>query len=118
MSNQWGGYGPPGQPPVPYGPQPYGPPPDSGVKNVSVAALVANIVAVFLCCGVVSIGGVICAAIAMNKSGWELETARKLNMWAWILLGATIVLDIVFVIFMFLFPAILAALFGLSATDY
>ena len=107
MSQPWPGYGPP-----------YGPPPNPGVRNNATAALVANIVAVVLCCGVASIGGLICAAIAMSKADYEPDTASKLIMWAWILLGVSVVLDIVFVILLIAFPVIMAGIFGSVAGSY
>lgn len=110
MSQQWdGGYvppdapppGPPG-PPGPYGPP--GPPVDPNIKNQAITALVCNAVAAVLCCGLPSIGGVICASIAMGKADNEPESAKKLNVWAWVLLVSSFALDILYVIFIFVFP--------------
>ena len=103
MSEQWGGgYGPPGPPPGGYGG--YGPPADPNVKNIAVAALVCNIFAAVMCCGVASVAGVICAAIALSKADLEPESAKKLNLWAWITLGATFVIDIILVLCVYIFP--------------
>ena len=120
MSEQWGGgYG--GYP----GPGPYGPPggyvapsPESiAARNQAIAALVANCIATVLCCGLPSIGGLICAAISMSKADQEPRTSAKLNMWAWILFGGTFVLDILFVIAWFAFPS-LFVLFALGGDTY
>lgn len=108
MSQQWdGGYVPPGPPPGPYGAYgPYGPPSDPNIKNQAIVALVCNIVAMTLCCGIPSIGGLICAAIAMSKADYEPESAKKLNVWAWVLFGSSFALDALYVVFVFVFPVI------------
>lgn len=98
-----GGYGPPGG---------YGGPPSDSARNAAIVALIINIVAVLFCCGVTSIGGVICAAMAMSKADTEPQAARSLNMWAWILLGLTFVLDIGLVILFIVAPSVLLAVFG------
>lgn len=119
MSQQWGGgYGSPGPPPGGYGGYGgygggYGPPADPNVKNIAIIALICNIVAALMCCGVTSIAGIICAAIALSKADYEPETAKKLNLWAWITLGATFVIDILCILFIYVFPI---ALFSAGAT--
>lgn len=98
-----GGYGPPGG---------HGGPPPGSARNAAVVALIINIVAVLFCCGIVSIGGLICAAMAMSKADTEPEAARSLNMWAWILLGVTFLIDVVIVIVLIAAPSLLLAIFG------
>jgi len=122
MSQQWGGgYGPPAPPTGGYGAYGgyggYGPPPNSSVKNQAIAALIANIVAVVFCCGIVAIGGLICAAIALSKADYEPEAAKKLNLWAWILLGGTFVLDILYLVFTFIFPFLFIPFVGAAGTS-
>ncbi|TYB46103.1 hypothetical protein [Actinomadura chibensis] len=96
-SQGWGGYGgsygagPYGQPPG-YGP---GAPPRSGSNGGTIAALVCNIAAVLLCCGLLSIPGAVTAAIALSRADTDPESARKLTVWSWVLLGLSIVAGIV-----------------------
>ncbi|XRQ11233.1 DUF4190 domain-containing protein [Actinomadura welshii] len=80
------GYGPPGMPTKP-------------PSNAStIAALVCNIVCVAMCCGIVSIPGVVTSAIALGRVQSDPESARKLTMWSWILFGVSLVLGIILII--------------------
>lgn len=126
MSEQWGGGAQQPEPP-PGGYEQYGagsgytggaygppggyvaPSPESiAAKNQAIGALVANGVAMVLCCGIPSIGGLICAAISMNKADQDPQGAAKLNMWAWILFGATFLFDILLVVLWFSIPSLFA----------
>ncbi|MFG2085862.1 MULTISPECIES: DUF4190 domain-containing protein [unclassified Spirillospora] len=89
-----GAYGPgPGQPGYGYGPPGYPAKPRNNANTT--AALVCNIVGVLLCCGILSIPGVITAAIAMGRVESDPESARKLTIWSWVLFGVSIVLGII-----------------------
>lgn len=129
MSQQWDGGAPPPEQPGSGGYGAYGgsggygaypppggyggaPPPPNPAKNTAIAALVVNIIAAIFCCGITSIGGLICAALAMGKADTEPETARTLTMWAWILLGATFLFDVVLVIVFIVAPSVFLAVFG------
>lgn len=103
-----GGYG--GYPP----PSGYGasPPPPNPARNTAIAALIVNIIAATFCCGITSVGGLICAALAMGKADTEPETARTLTMWAWILLGATFLIDVIIVIVFIVAPSVFLAFFA------
>ncbi|TDC65215.1 hypothetical protein E1200_18825 [Actinomadura sp. GC306] len=89
------GYGPPGVPTSQSG------------NGSTVAALVCNIVMVVLCCGVLSIPGVITSAIAMGRVHSDPESARRLTVWSWVLFGASIVLGIIGLI-IYVFVVVLA----------
>lgn len=102
----WGGdpygYGPygPGGPQGPgYGYGPPGVPTRSRGNGSTIAALVCNILGVVLCCGVVSIPGVITAAIAMGRVDSDPESARKLTVWSWVLFAVSIVIGIAIFVF-------------------
>jgi hypothetical protein len=79
------GYGPPG---VPRG---------SASSGAAIAALVCNIVAVVLCGGIFAIPGIVTAAIAMGRVQTDPESARRLTIWSWVILGISIVLAIVLI---------------------
>jgi hypothetical protein len=98
-SQGWGGYG------GSYGGGPYGQPPGYGPPGVpprsngaAIAALVCNIAGVLLCCGLLSIPGIVTAAIALSRVDTDPESARKLTIWSWVLFGLSVVLGIVFFI--------------------
>ncbi|GAA0573907.1 DUF4190 domain-containing protein [Actinomadura livida] len=97
------GYGPPGMPTKP--------PRDAN----TVAALVCNIVGVLLCCGVLSIPGVITSAIAMGRLQSDPESARKLTVWSWVLFGASVVFGIIFIV-IYIFVVIFAESNGYDST--
>ncbi len=80
------GYGPPGMPTKP---------PNNGS---TVAALVCNIVSVVLCCGVLSIPGVVTSAIAMGRMHSDPESARRLTTWSWVLFGISVVLGLIVIV--------------------
>lgn len=83
----YGGYGP------------YGPGVAPRSNGSAIAALVANIVAAFLCCGgVLWIPGVITAAIAMSKNDSEPDSARKLSIASWVCFAVNILLAIVLIV--------------------
>ncbi|GAA4487238.1 hypothetical protein GCM10023191_014860 [Actinoallomurus oryzae] len=81
-----------------YGQGAYGPYGPAGVprgNGMAIAALVANIVAAFLCCaGLLWIPGVITAAIALNKSDTDPESYRKLSITSWVCFAVNILLAI------------------------
>lgn len=119
-SQGWGG-DPYGQDPYGGGYNPgygYGPPgvPVTPANNGSaIAALVANIVGVVLCCGILSIPGVVTSAIAMGRVQTDPESARKLTMWSWVLFGLSFVLGIVIIV-IYIFAVILAESSGYDST--
>lgn len=95
------GYPPPGPPgyyPQPgYTVYPYPPPyqpADSGARNLSIAALITNIVVSVLCCPVFGIAGIVLSGIAMSRADQDPIAARKLVIWAWAALAASIVTGI------------------------
>lgn len=81
-----------------YGYGPPGVPVQRPSNSSTVAALVCNIIGVLLCCGLLSIPGVITSAIAMGRVESDPESARKLTLWSWVLFGASVVLGIVLLI--------------------
>ncbi|MEU8797797.1 DUF4190 domain-containing protein [Spirillospora sp. NPDC048819] len=96
--NPYGGaYGPGGgQPGYGYGPPGVPTRPQSNANTI--AALVCNIIGVLLCCGILSIPGVITAAIAMGRVDSDPESARKLTIWSWVLFGVSVVLGIIIMV--------------------
>lgn len=99
----YSGYPYPGYPPPGYYPQPgytvypYPPPyqpADSGARNLSIAALITNIVVSVLCCPVFGIAGIVLSGIAMSRADQDPIAARKLVIWAWAALAASIVTGI------------------------
>lgn len=76
------GYGPPGVPRAP------------ASNGAAIAALVCNIVAVAFCGGIFAIPGIITAAIALGRVQTDPESARRLTIWSWVILGISIVLAI------------------------
>lgn len=108
--SEWSGYGAGPERPEFYAPysgydQPgyggygyggYGPP-DPRVKSQATLALVFNIIACILCCGIASLPGLICGGMAMSKADLEPESARNLTRWAWICLGITVGLAVLFI---------------------
>ena len=80
------GYGPPGVPTAPTS------------SGSTTAALVCNIIAVMICCGVLSIPGAVTAAIAMGRVHTDPQSARTLTIWSWVLFGISIVAGIVILI--------------------
>jgi hypothetical protein len=97
------GYGPPGMPTKPPG------------NGSTVAALVCNIVSVALCCGILSVPGVVTSAIAMGRLQSDPESARKLTVWSWVLFGASVVLGIIALI-IYIFVVVLAETNGYDST--
>lgn len=94
------GYGAPGYGGYGYGGYGYGyGPSDPKVKSQAVTAFVVNIIACILCCGVASLPGLICGGIAMSKAETEPESARNLTKWAWICLGITVGIAVLFITF-------------------
>jgi hypothetical protein len=79
------GYGPPGVP--------------SGTGGASqgsaIAALVCNIIMLFLC-WLIAIPGIICSAIALGRVNSDPDSARTLTMWGWVLFGLGILMGIGF----------------------
>jgi len=108
-----GAGGPYGPPPMQYG---YGPQ-DPGAKNGAVVSLIVNICAVLFCCGILSIGGVICSAIALSKADYDPQSARQLVKWSWISLVASVVLAVLAVLAFFVLPFLGFAMFA-SETTY
>ncbi|MGP4026515.1 hypothetical protein [Actinomadura sp. 3N407] len=98
------GYGPPGVPTRPRN------------NGSTTAALVCNIIGVLLCCGVLSIPGVITAAIAMGRVDSDPESARKLTVWSWVLFGVSIFLGIIIAI-IYVFAIVLTESYD-STTGY
>jgi hypothetical protein len=85
----------------PYGHGGYGPygPPAARSNGMAIGALVANIVAAFLCCGgILWIPGVITAGIAMSRNDSDPESARKLSIASWVCFAVNILLAIGLVI--------------------
>lgn len=78
-----------------YGYGPPGVPVQRASNSSTVAALVCNIIGVLLCCGLLSIPGVITSAIAMGRVDTDPESARKLTLWSWVLFGLSVVLGII-----------------------
>lgn len=109
-----GGYGAPGYGGYGYG-YGYGPP-DPKVKSQAVLAFVFNIIACVLCCGIASLPGLIVGGIAMSKAETEPESARNLTRWAWICLGITVGLAVLFIAVMIVIG--IAGGFDDSSTDY
>lgn len=105
-----GGYGPPSNP---YGPGPQAggePPPNQGN---AIAALVANIVGLFLCCVslafLLAVPGLVLSIIGLVMRESNPRASRLCTLNAWICLGAAVVLSIVVVIFLFLMYGSFAA---------
>lgn len=72
-------------------PQPYayGPPPLSAeaekARSNAVLWTVLNVVAVFFCVNLLSIVGAILAAVAIGRARDDVQSARNLTKWSWIL---------------------------------
>jgi hypothetical protein len=94
-------YGAPGYGPPDYGqPPPYGPP-DQGPRGQAIGALIGNIAATLLCCLPIGIAGIVLSALALSKAATQPDSARNLLRWAWICLGASIVVGIILLIWFF-----------------
>ncbi|WP_380165483.1 hypothetical protein [Jannaschia sp. R86511] len=110
-------YGQPyGQQPAPYAggygqsapytstPQPYayGPPPLSPeaekVRSSAILWTVLNGISIFVCFNVFAIGGVICAAIGIGKARDDVQGARNLVKWSWILFAIGFALGLLLLI--------------------
>jgi len=130
MSDQQPGYEPPGYGAYGYG---YGGyetgggygaygygggyvPPDPKIKSQATMAFVFNIVACVLCCGIMSLPGLIVGGMAMSKAETEPESARNLTKWAWICLGITLGLAVLGII-VFVILGVTGALDD-SSSDY
>lgn len=75
--------------PYPPPPQPF--PPHDNVRGQAIASLVCNILASLMCCLVFGVAGIVLSAIALNRSDYDLESARKLVRWSWGALAAAVV---------------------------
>jgi hypothetical protein len=97
----WDPYGQQGYPPPGYGYGPPGVPYGTPSNGSAIAALICNALLVAFCCNVIAISGIITAAIALSRAGTDPRSARKLTIWSWCLLAASIVVAVVvFVIIM------------------
>jgi hypothetical protein len=106
---QHGGYGQsPGQAgwQDPYAQYAYGytgpPVPQAPSNGLTIGALVANVVAAFLTCGIglTWLPGIILSAVALGRINTDPVFARKLTLWAWVCFAADIVLTVsLFVLF-------------------
>ncbi len=83
------GYGPSASYTTTPQPYAYGPPPLSPegekVRSSAILWTILNGVAIFLCANLLSIGGVALAAIAIGKTRDDVQGARNLVKWSWIL---------------------------------
>ncbi|MFC5748706.1 hypothetical protein [Actinomadura rugatobispora] len=77
----------------------YGPP---GVPNTAgetsgstIAALICNCVAVAMCCNLLTIPGIVTAAMAMSRARTDPASSRKLTTWSWGILVVAFLLPVV-----------------------
>lgn len=83
------GYGPPGGPP-------------RASNGPAIGALIANIVAAVFCCGGLAwLPGVILAAVAINRTPQDPESARRLTTWAWVCLALDVVLTVALAVILY-----------------
>ena len=86
------GYPPePGAPGAPGAPEPPGDE-ERRLRNGAAAALIANLLALVLCLGLMSLPGAVCAVVALNRSRTEMRSARRWLTWSWWLLAANVLL--------------------------
>ncbi|SEG92416.1 hypothetical protein SAMN04489712_13349 [Thermomonospora echinospora] len=78
----------------------YGPPgvPQGRVDNSSaIVALVCNSVATLICCNLLCIGGIVTSAIALGRAQTDPHESRSLVKWSWVILGVSLVLQILLI---------------------
>lgn len=83
------------------------PAPQAPVSNgLTVAALVANIASAVFTCGIglTWLPGVILSGVALGRYKTDVESARRLTLWAWVCFAADIALTVGFFLLVLLLP--------------
>lgn len=72
------------------------PPPDQSIQNNAIGALTVSIVTAMCCCNTFGILGAALSGIALGIWRTQPATARKLNVWAWVVTVVGLVVAVLF----------------------